>query len=60
MTVFEELKSNEEVKNIPVIMLSAKGEEQNVLQAFNYDVVDYIQKPFSTAELAILIRKALA
>ncbi len=52
MTVFEELKSNDEVKNIPVIVLSVHCEEQKVLQIFNSDAVDYIQKPFSTAELA--------
>jgi len=60
MTVLEELKSNDEVKNIPVIMLSVHGEEQKVLQAFNSGAVDYIQKPFSTAELTTRIRKALA
>ena len=60
MTVLEELKSNEEVKNIPVIMLSIHGEEQKVLQAFNSGAVDYIEKPFSTDELTTRIRKALA
>ena len=60
MSVLKELKSNDEVKNIPVIMLSVHGEEQKVLQAFNSGAVDYIQKPFSTAELTTRIRKALA
>ncbi len=60
MTILEELKSNEDVKNIPVIMLSVQGDEQKVLQAFNSGAVDYIQKPFSTAELTTRIRKALA
>ncbi len=60
MTILEELKSNEDVKNIPVIMLSVQGDEQKVLQAFNSGAVDYIQKPFSTAELITRIRKALA
>jgi DNA-binding response OmpR family regulator len=60
MTVLEELKSNDEVKNIPVIMLSVHGEEQKVLQAFNSGAVDYIQKPFSIDELTTRIRKALA
>ena len=60
MMILEELKSNEKVKNIPVIVLSVHAEEQKVLQAFNIGAVDYIQKPFSTAELATRIRKALA
>jgi DNA-binding response OmpR family regulator len=60
LTILEELKSNEEVRNIPVIMLSIQGEEKKILQAFNAGAVDYIQKPFSTTELATRIRKALA
>jgi len=60
MTLLEELKSNDEVKNIPVIMLSVHGEEQKVLQAFKSGAVDYIQKPFSIDELTTRIRKALA
>ncbi|MGB5848817.1 MAG: response regulator [Ignavibacteriaceae bacterium] len=60
MTVLEELKSNDKVKNIPVIMLTVHGEEQKVMQAFNSGAVDYIEKPFSTDELTTRIRKALA
>jgi DNA-binding response OmpR family regulator len=60
MSILEELKSNDEVKNIPVIMLSVHGEEQKVKQAFNSGAIDYIQKPFSTDELTARIRKALA
>jgi DNA-binding response OmpR family regulator len=60
MTVLEKLKSNDEVKNIPVIMLTVHGEEQKVLKAFNSGAVDYIQKPFSLDELLTRIPKALA
>ena len=60
MSILEELKSNDEVKNIPVIMLTVHGEEQKVQQAFNSGAIDYIQKSFSTAELTTRIRKALA
>jgi DNA-binding response OmpR family regulator len=60
MTILEELKNNDEVKNIPVIMLSIHGEEQKILNALKLGAVDYIQKPFSTAELTLRIHKALA
>ncbi|GBD86756.1 transcriptional regulatory protein YycF [bacterium BMS3Abin03] len=60
ITILEELKSNDAVKNIPVIMLSVQGDEQKILKALNSGAVDYIQKPFSTAELTSRIRKALA
>jgi DNA-binding response OmpR family regulator len=60
MMILEELKFDDQVKNIPVIVLSVHAEEQKILQALNLGAVDYIQKPFSTAELATRVRKALA
>ncbi len=60
LTILEELKAHNEVKNIPVIILSAQGEENKILHALNTGAADYIQKPFSTSELTIRIRKALA
>ena len=60
LTILEELKANSEVKNIPVIILSVQGEENKVLHALTTGAADYIQKPFSTSELTIRIRKALA
>jgi two-component system alkaline phosphatase synthesis response regulator PhoP len=60
MTVLEELKDNDEVKNIPVIMISVHGGDEKVRQAFNFGAVDYIQKPLSIDELTTRIRKALA
>lgn len=60
LTILKELKMNEEVKNIPVIMLSVQGEEKIVVQALNLGAADYMQKPFSTTELASRIDKALA
>ena len=60
ITILKELKKNDEVKNIPVIMLSVQGEEKIVVQALNLGAADYMQKPFSTTELASRIDKALA
>ena len=60
LRVLEELKSNDEVKNIPVIMISVHGGKQKVMQAINSGAVDYIQKPLSIDELTTRIHKALA
>jgi two-component system phosphate regulon response regulator PhoB len=60
LTILEELKAHDEVKNIPVIILSVQGEENKILHALNSGAADYIQKPFSTSELTTRIRKALA
>ncbi|UCH65598.1 MAG: response regulator [Ignavibacterium sp.] len=60
LQILEELKAHDDVKNIPVIILSVQGEEDKILHALNSGAADYIQKPFSTSELATRIRKALA
>jgi DNA-binding response OmpR family regulator len=38
-------------KEIPILMLSAKGEENDKLEGFNSGAIDYITKPFSPKEL---------
>lgn len=36
----------QELKSIPVIMVSSSATEENIYKAYDYDVADYIQKPF--------------
>ena len=50
------LKQIRKVKKMPVIMLSAKGEEYDRLLAFDTGVDDYVVKPFSPRELMMRIR----
>ena len=40
-----------EISEVPIIMLTAKGEEHDRLRGFELGVDDYIIKPFSFAEL---------
>ena len=40
-----------EDSHVPIIMLTAKGEEQDRLRGFRLGVDDYVVKPFSSAEL---------
>ena len=51
------LKQDEKVKNIPIIMLTAKGEEEDKVKGLNTGAEDYMTKPFSFPEL--LARKSL-
>lgn len=41
--------------NTPIIMLSARGEEYDKINAFNLGVDDYVVKPFSSKELMLRI-----
>ena len=48
---FSAVKEIRKVKDIPVIMLSARGEEYDKLFAFELGVDDYVTKPFSPKEV---------
>ncbi len=45
---------------MPVIMLTAKGEEIDKLRGFRLGIDDYVTKPFSFAELTARVRAVLA
>ena len=48
---FSAVKEIKKTKDIPVIMLSARGEEYDKLFAFELGVDDYVTKPFSPKEV---------
>ena len=54
------LKSQEETRNIPVIMLTAKGQEKDIVTGLEAGAADYVTKPFSFAELIARVNRALA
>ncbi len=53
------LKANKKTRDIPIIMLTARGEEPDKLRAFQIGADDYLTKPFSTAELIARTRAIL-
>jgi len=48
---FSAVKEIKKFKDVPVIMLSARGEEYDKLFAFELGVDDYVTKPFSPKEV---------
>lgn len=56
---FSACKEIKKLKNIPVIMLSARGEEYDKLFGFELGIDDYVVKPFSPKELIARIRVAI-
>jgi two-component system phosphate regulon response regulator PhoB len=53
------LKHDAKIKHIPVIMVTAKGEEQDIVKGLGIGADDYITKPFSPKVLVARIRAAL-
>ncbi len=49
-------RRNEDTQYLPVIMLTAKAEEENAIRGLDVGADDYISKPFSPRELASRIK----
>ncbi|UYG07720.1 phosphate regulon transcriptional regulator PhoB [Halomonas sp. M4R1S46] len=53
------LKREESTAELPIIMLTAKGEEDNKIQGLESGADDYITKPFSPRELVARLKAVL-
>ena len=53
------MKKDQELKNIPVVILSAKGEELDVVLGLELGADDYVPKPFSPKVLFSRIKAVL-
>ncbi len=59
LDVCRKIKSNPDLKNIPIIILSAKGEELDVVLGLELGADDYVAKPFSPKVLFSRIKAVL-
>jgi len=57
--VCRRLREDAVTRSLPVIMLTAKGEESDIVLGLGVGADDYIIKPFSTSELTARIRAVL-
>jgi len=56
---FSAVKEIRKTSNVPIIMLSARGEEYDKVLGFEYGVDDYVVKPFSSKEIMLRIAAIL-
>lgn len=56
---WETLERIREVSDVPVIMLTARGDESDILKGFSLGADDYVTKPFSFAQLSARIKAVL-
>ncbi len=59
MTAISKLKSNITTKEIPVIIVSAKGDEDNKVKGLDIGADDYLSKPFGMNELVARVKANL-
>ena len=55
----KKLRSDDLTKDLPIIMLTARGEEADKLRSFEVGIDDYVTKPFSPKELMARIKALL-
>jgi DNA-binding response OmpR family regulator len=56
----KKIKSNESIQHIPVVFLSAKGQESEVETGLEAGAEEYILKPFSPEQLTAQVTNTLA
>lgn len=59
LEVTRQLKSNPKTRSVPIVMLTAKGEESDIVAGLELGADDYIAKPFSPRVLVARIRTVI-
>ncbi len=59
LEVCRALKADEELKDIPIFMLSAKGQEEDIKRGLESGVARYLTKPFSPKALLEVVLEEL-
>ena len=60
VSIFEALKADPATKKIPVLVLTARGREEDVVRGLEGGAEDYMTRPFHAQELVQRVRKILA
>ncbi|RYE74181.1 MAG: response regulator, partial [Myxococcales bacterium] len=55
-----DIRQDEALKHLPIIMLTARAQESDIDQGFQAGADDYVTKPFSPRELASRVNAVLA
>ena len=59
LTVCQRLRKNPRTESVPIVILTAKGEESDIVGGLNLGANDYVTKPFSPKVLLARVRAAL-
>lgn len=59
LEICRSLRANKETRDIPIIMLSSRGEEIDRVLGLEFGADDYVTKPFNTQELILRINNVL-
>lgn len=58
-SVLERVRAHETLTDVPVLVLTSRSREEDVVQALETGADDFVAKPFSADELIVRVRKIL-
>lgn len=58
-TVCKRLKANPRTKDIPIVLVSAKSEDQDVLYGIDLGASAYVTKPFNKQDLSEIVKNII-
>ena len=58
--VVRRLRERDDTKRLPIVMLTDRGGEEDVLAGLDLGVNEYMPKPFSPRELSVRVKRVLA
>ncbi|MHC1609255.1 MAG: response regulator transcription factor [Candidatus Methanofastidiosia archaeon] len=59
ISILKNIKANPKTASIPTIMLSAKGQEGDIVKGLEVGATDYLTKPFAPSELVARVNKVI-
>ncbi len=60
ISLLRDIRADENLKGLPVILLTGEGKREQVVEAIKSGATDYIVKPFSPQTLVEKVQRALA
>jgi DNA-binding response OmpR family regulator len=60
LEVLEQIRADEELRDMRVLLLTAKAQESDVRRGYDTGADAYVKKPFSPADLSARVRELLA
>ncbi|WP_255167401.1 response regulator transcription factor [Natrononativus amylolyticus] len=57
--VLERIREDESLADLPVLMLTARSREGDVVEGFERGATDYVTKPFSPSEVVVRIERTI-
>jgi two-component system chemotaxis response regulator CheY len=57
LELLNKVRSDDELKNIPFVMITAEAQKDNIAKAVEAGITNYVMKPFTAAKISEILQK---